>query len=300
MDSPEGRLLFKRNSDLDSPTASQLQELSLSKSPRAPSRWRHGPRLGSGAFGEVFQIYDEDTGKVFAMKVVTLENLNAETSKEVRALENEIQLLRNFEHERIVNYFGCSQTDHTLNIFMEFMSGGSVKDVLNRYGALTESVTRRHTRQILEGLAYLHKNVIVHRDIKAANILRDNDGNVKLSDFGASKRLQTICSAAGLKSVVGTPYWMAPEVINGEGYGRKADLWSVGCTIVEMLTKKPPWAEFETMAAIYKIAMEERPRFTLPDNVSQDCKDVLSLTFRRNAQERPSAIDLLNHHWLLS
>lgn len=135
------------------------------------------------------------------------------------------------------------------------LAKGSIKDQLKSYGALTENVTRKYTRQILEGVCYLHSNMIVHRDIKGemkrvfhphevmwpgcyrnvcsllcshsgANILRDSAGNVKLGDFGASRRLQTIClSGTGIKSVTGTPYWMSPEVISGEGYGRKADIW---------------------------------------------------------------------------
>lgn len=99
--------------------------------------------------------------------------------------------------------------------------------------------------------------MIGHRDIKGASILRDPTGNIKLGAFGASKRLQTIClSGTGMKSVTGTPYWMSPEVISAEGYGRKADIWSVACTVVEMLTEKPPWAEFEAMAAIFKTATQ--------------------------------------------
>lgn len=297
MDSPDGRNMIKRNSDLDSPVYA-LADLSLSKSPRCPVNWKAGALLGSGAFGEVYVCHDKDTGRDLAMKVVRLEQMNAETSKEVRALENEIHLLRNFEHERIVSYFGCAQDKQSLYIFMEYLPGGSVKDEITKYGSLTENVSRKYTKQMLEGLAYLHKNVIVHRDIKGANILRDGNGNIKLGDFGASKRLQTIVSATGLHSVVGTPYWMAPEVINGEGYGRKADIWSVGCTIVEMLTTKPPWAEFESMAALYKIAMEKRPHFTLPNHISELCHDVLSKAFDRNPSTRPTAIDLLGHRWV--
>ncbi|XP_022323377.1 mitogen-activated protein kinase kinase kinase 2-like [Crassostrea virginica] len=297
MDSPDGRSMIKRNSDLDSPVYA-LADLSLSKSPRCPVNWKAGALLGSGAFGEVYVCHDKDTGRDLAMKVVRLEQMNAETSKEVRALENEIHLLRNFEHERIVSYFGCAQDKQSLYIFMEYLPGGSIKDEITKYGSLTENVSRKYTKQMLEGLAYLHKNVIVHRDIKGANILRDGNGNIKLGDFGASKRLQTIVSATGLHSVVGTPYWMAPEVINGEGYGRKADIWSVGCTIVEMLTTKPPWAEFESMAALYKIAMEKRPHFTLPNHISELCHDVLSKAFDRNPSTRPTAIDLLGHRWI--
>ncbi|XP_035879592.1 mitogen-activated protein kinase kinase kinase 2 isoform X3 [Phyllostomus discolor] len=173
-------------------------------------------------------------------------------------------------------------------------SKGSIKDQLKAYGALTENVTRKYTRQILEGVHYLHSNMIVHRDIKGANILRDSTGNVKLGDFGASKRLQSIClSGTGMKSVTGTPYWMSPEVISGEGYGRKADIWSVGCTVVEMLTEKPPWAEYEAMAAIFKIATQPtNPK--LPSHVSDYTRDFLKRIFIE-AKVRPSAEELLRH-----
>uniref|UniRef100_A0A8C5S7S2 Mitogen-activated protein kinase kinase kinase 3 n=1 Tax=Laticauda laticaudata TaxID=8630 RepID=A0A8C5S7S2_LATLA len=175
-------------------------------------------------------------------------------------------------------------------------SKGSVKDQLKAYGALTENVTRKYTRQILEGVCYLHSNMIVHRDIKGANILRDSVGNVKLGDFGASKRLQTICmSGTGIRSVTGTPYWMSPEVISGEGYGRKADIWSLACTVVEMLTEKPPWAEYEAMAAIFKIATQPtNPQ--LPTHISEPCRDFLRQIFVE-ARKRPSAEELLQHHF---
>ncbi|KAJ8010954.1 hypothetical protein DPEC_G00080510 [Dallia pectoralis] len=171
---------------------------------------------------------------------------------------------------------------------------GSIKDQLKSYGALTENVTRRYTRQILQGVLYLHSNMIVHRDIKGANILRDSSGNVKLGDFGASKRIQTICmSGTGIKSVTGTPYWMSPEVINGEGYGRKADIWSVACTVVEMLTQKPPWAEYEAMAAIFKIATQPTKPL-LPENVSDAARDFVRQVFVKE-ECRPTAETLLSH-----
>ncbi|XP_026521135.1 mitogen-activated protein kinase kinase kinase 2 [Notechis scutatus] len=133
-----------------------------------------------------------------------------------------------------------------------------------------------------------------HQEFSGANILRDSAGNVKLGDFGASKRLQTIClSGTGMKSATGTPYWMSPEVISGEGYGRKADIWSVGCTVVEMLTEKPPWAEFEAMAAIFKIATQPtNPQ--LPPHVSDYGRDFLKRIFTE-AKLRPSADELLRH-----
>lgn len=267
-----------------------------SRSPRAPTNWRLGKLLGQGAFGRVFLCYDADTGRELAVKQVQFDPESPETSKEVSALECEIQLLKNLCNERIVQYYGCLRDtmERTLSIFMEYMPGGSIKDQLKSYGALTENVTRRYTRQILEGVSYLHSNMIVHRDIKGANILRDSVGNVKLGDFGASRRLQTIClSGTGIMSVTGTPYWMSPEVISGEGYGRKADIWSVGCTVVEMLTQRPPWAEFEAMAAIFKIATQPTNP-VLPPHVSDHCREFLKRIFVETKQ-RPSADELLRH-----
>uniref|UniRef100_A0A8C7XRA8 Mitogen-activated protein kinase kinase kinase 22 n=1 Tax=Oryzias sinensis TaxID=183150 RepID=A0A8C7XRA8_9TELE len=266
------------------------------KSPRAPVNWRQGKLLGRGAFGEVYLCYDADTGRELAAKQVPFDPDCQETSKEVNALECEIQLLKNLRHDRIVQYYGCLRDldQRKLTIFVEFMPGGSIKDQLKAYGALTEKVTRRYTRQILQGVSYLHSNMIVHRDIKGANILRDSSGNVKLGDFGASKRIQTICmSGTGIKSVTGTPYWMSPEVINGEGYGRKADVWSVACTVVEMLTQKPPWAEYEAMAAIFKIATQPT-KPTLPEGVSDASRDFLRQVFVEE-KWRPTADILLNH-----
>uniref|UniRef100_A0A7N6AYI1 Mitogen-activated protein kinase kinase kinase 3 n=1 Tax=Anabas testudineus TaxID=64144 RepID=A0A7N6AYI1_ANATE len=262
----------------------------------APVTWRRGKLLGQGAFGRVYLCYDVDTGRELAAKQVQFDPDSPETSKEVSALECEIQLLKNLHHERIVQYYG-SLRDHnekTLTIFMEYMPGGSVKDQLKAYGALTENVTRKYSRQILEGMSYLHSNMIVHRDIKGANILRDSAGNVKLGDFGASKRLQTICmSGTGIRSVTGTPYWMSPEVISGEGYGRKADVWSLGCTVVEMLTEKPPWAEYEAMAAIFKIATQPTNPL-LPLHISDQARDFIRCIFVE-AKHRPSAEELLRH-----
>uniref|UniRef100_A0A8C8ILX8 Protein kinase domain-containing protein n=2 Tax=Oncorhynchus tshawytscha TaxID=74940 RepID=A0A8C8ILX8_ONCTS len=266
------------------------------RSPQAPVNWRQGKLLGRGAFGEVYLCYDADTGRELAAKQVPFDPDCQETSKEVNALECEVQLLKNLHHERIVQYYGSSRDleKRKLTIFVEFMPGGSIKDQLKAYGALTEKVTRRYTRQILQGVFYLHSNMIVHRDIKGANILRDSTGNIKLGDFGASKRIQTICmSGTGIKSVTGTPYWMSPEVINGEGYGRKADVWSVACTVVEMLTQKPPWAEYEAMAAIFKIATQPTKPF-LPEGVSEAARDFVRQVFIEE-KWRPTAENLLSH-----
>ncbi|KAI0228355.1 Mitogen-activated protein kinase kinase kinase 2 [Lamellibrachia satsuma] len=293
-DSPEGRRHFDQLSCC-------LKHLSA-PCQRAPSDWKKGRMLGAGAFGQVFLCYDTDSGLELAVKQVFINNMDKEISKEVRSLKCEIQLLKNLHHIRIVQYFGCQEIGTFLNIFMEFMAGGSVKDHINQYGALKENVTRKYTRQVVEGLIYLHDLMIVHRDIKGANILRDSNGNVKLGDFGASKRLQTICTATGTltqaSTITGTPYWMSPDVINGEGYGRKADIWSLGCTVVEMLTSNPPWIEFEAMAAIFKIATSDYPKYELAVGTSDIARNFLKLCFHKTPTIRPSAMDLLQHRFV--
>uniref|UniRef100_A0A8C6L4L2 Mitogen-activated protein kinase kinase kinase 2 n=1 Tax=Nothobranchius furzeri TaxID=105023 RepID=A0A8C6L4L2_NOTFU len=286
----------RRDSDIEPnpnpSTAPTLSVMDISPPSRCdstrPNQLAAGEAPGSGGFRT--SLPDVTGGYVSVLMVTSV------PPQEVSALECEIQLLKNLCHERIVQYYGClrDSMERTLSIFMEHMPGGSIKDQLKSYGALTENVTRRYTRQILEGVSYLHGNMIVHRDIKGANILRDSVGNVKLGDFGASRRLQTIClSGTGMKSVTGTPYWMSPEVISGEGYGRKADIWSVGCTVVEMLTQRPPWAEFEAMAAIFKIATQPTNP-VLPAHVSDHCREFLKRIFVETKQ-RPSADELLRH-----
>lgn len=288
----------RRESELEA-AVQRLKDMSAvePKVPQVPENWTKGKLLGAGAFGQVYLCHDHDTGSELAVKQVEVGLLNTATQKEVNALEAEIDLLKNLQHERIVLYYGTEQTDLLVYIFMEYLPGGSVHDHIKQHGALNESLTRKYTRQILEGVSFLHTALIVHRDIKGANILRDLRGNVKLADFGASKRLQTIRSKTGFRSVHGTPYWMAPEVINGEGYGRKADIWSLGCTVVEMLTTKPPWSEFEPMAALFKIATQLTEP-ALPIDLSEDAREFIQSTLIKNSRQRPSADELLSYHFV--
>jgi serine/threonine protein kinase len=262
-----------------------------------PENWKKGKLLGMGAFGQVYLCYDVDTGRELAVKQVHVYSRDIAASKEVRALREEIKVLQGVQHPRIVQYYGSQENGDLLSIFMEYMPGGSIKDQIKTYGPLTENNTKRYTRQVLEGLVYLHDRCIVHRDVKGANILRDHDGNVKLGDFGASKRLQTLSNSM-MQSQTGTPYYMSPEIIDGQGYGRKTDIWSLGCTVVEMLTGHPPWHKYEGVAAIYRIATSEFPEYTLPDETSKTAVDFLFKCFQRNYQDRPSSSDLMKHSFV--
>ena len=155
-----------------------------------------------------------------------------------------------------------------------------------------------YVKQVFEGLAFLHLNDVIHRDIKGANLLVDMHGIVKLADFGASKKVSETLST--VKSIRGTPYWMAPEVIKQTGHGKQADIWSVGCTIVEMATGKPPWSEFNThVSVLFHIASSTDPP-KLPEHVCADAKDLLLECFKRNPAERPSCNECLAHPFVAS
>eukprot|EP01041_Mallomonas_annulata_P007674 gene7674-15707_t len=179
-------------------------------------RWKQGEILGQGAFGVVYLGLNIDSGELMAVKKMSLEEVS---NRELNALENEINLLRSLKHPNIVRYIGTEITPESLSIFLEYVPGGSLKTLIDKFGHLEDAVVKSYTRQILLGLEYLHRNGIAHRDIKGANCLVGNIGVVKLSDFGASKQWRpaaatsTTSGTTSGHEIRGTPLWMAPEVI---------------------------------------------------------------------------------------
>ncbi|KAE8685580.1 Mitogen-activated protein kinase kinase kinase NPK1 [Hibiscus syriacus] len=215
------------------------------------------------------------------------------TQAQIRELEEEVKLLQNLSHPNIVRYLGTARENDSLNILLEFVPGGSISSLLGKFGSFPEPVIRMYTKQLLLGLEYLHKNRIVHRDIKGANILVDNKGCIKLADFGASKKVVELATLNGAKSMKGTPYWMAPEVILGTGHRFSADIWSVGCTIIEMATGKPPWSQqYQEVAVIFHIGTT-KSHPPIPEHLSFEAKDFLLKCLQKEPELRPSASDLL-------
>ncbi|XP_052180046.1 mitogen-activated protein kinase kinase kinase 1-like isoform X2 [Diospyros lotus] len=203
--------------------------------------WQKGGILGSGSFGTVYEGFTDD-GIFFAVKEVSLLDQGSQAKQSIYQLEQEISLLSQFEHENIVRYLGTDKDDYKLYIFLELVTKGSLAKLYQTY-RLGDSQVSLYTRQILNGLNYLHCKNVVHRDIKCANILVDASGSVKLADFGLAKatKLNDVTSCKG------TAFWMAPEVVNGKnrGYGLAADIWSLGCTVLEMLTGQVPYSHLE-------------------------------------------------------
>ncbi|XP_028189639.1 mitogen-activated protein kinase kinase kinase YODA-like isoform X2 [Glycine soja] len=256
------------------------------------SRWKKGQLLGRGTFGHVYLGFNSESGEMCAMKEVTLFSDDAKSRESAQQLGQEIALLSHLRHPNIVQYYGSETVDDKLYIYLEYVSGGSIYKLLQQYGQLSEIVIRNYTRQILLGLAYLHAKNTVHRDIKAANILVDPNGRVKLADFGMAKHISGQSCPLSFK---GSPYWMAPEVIkNSNGCNLAVDIWSLGSTVFEMATTKPPWSQYEGVAAMFKIG-NSKDLPAMPDHLSEDGKDFIRQCLQRNPVHRPSAAQLLLH-----
>ncbi|KAI4316747.1 hypothetical protein L6164_024695 [Bauhinia variegata] len=260
-------------------------------------KWQKGQLIGRGTFGSVYHATNLETGASCAMKEVDIIPDDPKSAECIKQLEQEVKILRQLNHPNIVQYYGSDIVGDHLYIYMEYVHPGSInKFVREHFGAMTESVVRNFTRHILSGLAYLHSTSTIHRDIKGANLLVDSSGIVKLADFGMAKILTVQSYDLSLK---GSPYWMAPELMmatikkdTNPSLAFAVDIWSLGCTIIEMLTGRPPWSEFEGPQAMFKVLHKTPP---IPETLSSEGKDFLQQCFLRNPAERPSAAKLLDH-----
>lgn len=237
-------------------------------------RWFKGQLIGKGTYGRVYLGMNATTGEFLAVKEVEVNpkaagNDRARMKELVAGLDQEIDTMQHLDHDNIVQYLGCERKEASISIFLEYISGGSVGSCLRKHGKFGEEVVSSLTRQTLSGLAYLHREGILHRDLKADNILLDLDGTCKISDFGISKKTDNIYGNDKSNNMQGSVFWMAPEVIRseGEGYSAKVDIWSLGCVVLEMFEGRRPWAREEAVGAIYKIANGETP--PIPDEVTR-------------------------------
>ncbi|KAL3525720.1 hypothetical protein ACH5RR_014092 [Cinchona calisaya] len=261
------------------------------------NQWQKGKLIGRGTFGSVYVASNKETGALCAMKEVEMLPDDPKSAECIRQLEQEIKVLSHLKHPNIVQYYGSEIVGDRFYIYLEYVHPGSINKFIHDHcGAITESVVRNFTRHILCGLAYLHSTKTIHRDIKGANLLVDAYGVVKLADFGMAKHLNGHSANLSLK---GSPYWMAPELLqcvmkqdSNTDLALAIDIWSLGCTVIEMLNGKPPWSEYEGAAAMFKVLKETPP---IPENLSAEGKDFLRCCFRRNPAERASAGKLLEH-----
>ncbi|KAJ3226664.1 hypothetical protein HK099_004408 [Clydaea vesicula] len=272
------------------------------KSLPAIKRWEQGKMIGQGAFGKVFLGINLDTGELLAVKQVIIGDENdSQKKKREDALRGELELLKELEHEYIVRYMGFEIKDLNFNVFLEYVSGGSVSSLLGKVIKFDDSLTRSISYQILVGLEYLHDRRIIHRDIKGANrlfciVLIDADGVAKISDFGISKKNEYVAYQRMTRmSTQGTVNWMAPEVVKGKGYSAKCDIWSVGCLVMEMLTGYPPWKGVMGNIILLLGRGNSPP---IPEELTLIAKDFIKLCFTNDPEKRPTATELLLHPYV--
>ncbi|KAI7888955.1 kinase-like domain-containing protein [Mucor mucedo] len=264
-------------------------------------RWMRGNLIGRGSFGRVYHALNIAAGEWIAVKqldmaVTASDHRNQELQDRSDALYREIRLLKDLDHENIVQYIGYDsdlKEGHTY-IFLEYVPGGSISGLLHQYQSFDEPLVKFFTRQILCGLEYLHDKNILHRDIKGGNVLIDLDGVCKITDFGLSKNQKqgVYDPVSDHTNMKGTIFWMAPEVLS-ENYSAKVDVWSLGCTVLEMVTGRHPWTELTTLAALYQIGSHKAPE--IPSHLSDEAKDFLQLCLKIKPEDRPTASELLQH-----
>ncbi|KAK3141254.1 hypothetical protein QOZ80_4BG0331480 [Eleusine coracana subsp. coracana] len=273
--------------------ASRQHNAQFHKSKTLDNKYMLGDEIGKGAYGRVYKGLDLENGDFVAIKQVSLENIPQE---DLNIIMQEIDLLKNLNHKNIVKYLGSLKTKSHLHIILEYVENGSLANIIkpNKFGPFPESLVAVYIAQVLEGLVYLHEQGVIHRDIKGANILTTKEGLVKLADFGVATKLTE--ADINTHSVVGTPYWMAPEVIEMSGVCAASDIWSVGCTVIELLTCAPPYYDLQPMPALFRIVQDVQP--PIPEGLSPEITDFLRQCFQKDAMQRPDAKTLLMHPWL--
>eukprot|EP00835_Amoeboradix_gromovi_P006782 NODE_885_length_3452_cov_0.260364.p1 type:complete len:570 gc:universal NODE_885_length_3452_cov_0.260364:2270-561(-) len=251
-------------------------------------RFQKQKKIGQGASGSVYSAKDNKKGGLVAIKQM---NLSKQPRKEL--IINEINIMRDSSHPNIVNFVDSYLVGGELWVMMELMGGGPLTDIIDHNKNLTEAQIAYITHESLKGLYHLHKMSIIHRDIKSDNVLMDEFGRVKLTDFGFCAQITEERNKRA--TMVGTPYWMAPEVVKQKEYSYKVDIWSLGIMTIEMVEGEPPYLDEDPLKALYLIATNGTPTLKHPERLSTQLKDYLSISLEVDVSKRASSEDLIDH-----
>jgi len=273
------------NAQLDALTLQEISQMSL-------DQFEQSVTLGTGTFGRVYLVRHKPTGKFYAMK--TLKKTEVVRLKQVEHINSEKQILSAIRHPFIVNLYRSFQDEKYLFMLEEYVIGGEMFSHLRRAGRFSNEVTRFYAAEIVLALEYLHSLNVVYRDLKPENLLIDNQGHIKITDFGFAKRVEdrtwTLC---------GTPEYLAPEIIQSKGHGKAVDWWALGILIFEMLAGYPPFFD-DNPFGIYEKILGGRIQF--PSHFDQNAKDLIRKLLaadrtRRLGNLKGGASDIKNHKW---
>ncbi|KAM6318929.1 serine/threonine-protein kinase PAK 3-like [Aegotheles albertisi] len=246
-------------------------------------------KVGAGGFGTVYAAINVATGQKVAIKQINLQQ------QSMKDLIKEILVMKESKNANIVAYLDSYLAGEELWVVMEYLDGGSLTDIVTKF-RMHEGQMAAVCRECLQGLEFLHSNGVIHRDIKSDNILLELNGSVKLSDFGLCAQMtpgQSKCS-----SKVGTPHWMAPELVTGQAYGPEVDIWSLGITAIEMVEGQPPYYNESHQRALDLIAANGTPELQDPEKISSTFRDFLNQCLEVDVEKRGSAKELLQHPFL--
>lgn len=269
--------------------------------------WIKGELIGRGSFGAVFLALNVTTGEMLAVKqVVVTQDARCKNEGGIIALHKEVETMKDLDHVNIVQYLGYEQTGNIYSLFLEYVAGGSIASCMKSFGKFEEQLIRFITKQVLLGLQYLHSNGILHRDLKADNLLLEIDGTCEDIRFWVLKSPRTSTSI-----MLKCPCWVLcsgwhlslDSIVedNKQGYSAKIDIWSLGCVVLEMFAGKRPWSNEAVVSAIYKIGKTKLAP-PIPEDiehlVSSEAKDFIDKCFTINPEQRPTAQDLLVHPFM--